>query len=201
MPENCVYFGLQDAPGRDAQSTIGRRLLLQMTSTLTGELLEAFRIATEASGRPILEREDGRKASVWISLSHSGPHLAVAATNVGPIGIDIERPRLGRNLDGIAEAAFGEEERRRYAEEGPPGFYRIWTLREAMAKAVGAGITMVGDRVDRAALGPDTGDWRWRDWHLAHYRPGPNLSLALAVQVVEPDLADIAWRRVTLPGA
>lgn len=139
----------------------------------------------EPSGRPIVENASCDRAPS-ISLSHSGGWVAVAASDAGAIGIDIEVHRPRRNLNGIAAAAFGPDEQWLVASDGAEGFYRIWTLKEAMAKASGEGIAMVADRRDRVANGPKQGVWRVSigaaPWLLAHARPVSGLSLAVAIR-------------------
>ena len=52
----------------------------------------------------------------------------------------------------MAEATFGPLETQRVGRTGERGFYRIWTVREAMGKATGEGLRLVADRLDRAQL-------------------------------------------------
>ena len=100
------------------------------------------------------------------------------------VGIDVEVHRPRRNFDRIA-AAFGLRQCL-VAADGAAGFYRIWTLKEAMAKASGVGLAEVADRTDRAAGGPKEGAWRANvgttPWWLAHATPVPSVSLALAIR-------------------
>jgi phosphopantetheinyl transferase len=199
MPENRVYFTLSDVPDRASQSPLGRKQLSQLAAALSGLPEQVFCIAAEPSGRLLLTTTHQAAPPIFISMSHCGAKLACTATMIGPIGIDIERARPGRDLAGIGEAAFGPAERLRCAQEGAAGFYRVWTLREAMAKALGVGLAMVGDRVDRVAEGPDEGGWQWQDWHLAHFRLPAAMHLALAVQPHHAVVADVDWREITLP--
>ncbi len=71
----------------------------------------------------------------FISLSHSGDIAAVAVGNI-PIGVDIQHmsPIAHKRL---AERYFSEEEQR-YMSEGDEieRFYKLWTAREAIFKAV-----------------------------------------------------------------
>jgi hypothetical protein len=101
------------------------------------------------------------------------------------IGIDIEVYNSRRDFTRIAAAAFGPEEQMAVAREGASAFYRIWTLREAMAKASGAGIAEVADRTDRVGKSPKEGAWRQRVgttyWWLAHGAPVSGLSFAVAL--------------------
>lgn len=197
MPHNRVYFTIAKVPDRATQSTLGRRLLGQMVAELSGLSEDLFGIAPEPSGRLIVAAKDGSQLGVFVSLSHTGPALACAATMLGPIGIDIEQHRAGRNIAGIAESAFGPAERQRCAHEGAPGFYRIWTLREAMAKASGAGLAMVGDRHDRAAEGPDEGSWQWHNWRLIHRRLGDDMSFAIAVLPRDQAAGEVLWHNAS----
>jgi phosphopantetheinyl transferase len=105
------------------------------------------------------------------------------------IGVDLEELRSGRDWPAMAETAFGPREAQRVAADGMPGFYRLWTLREAMAKATGAGWAAVTDRQDRADAGPDTGAWSashdgsvWSLWHerMICRATGRQFSIAVA---------------------
>ena len=69
-------------------------------------------------------------------------------TDEGDIGVDIEYLGRSRPFRDIADAAFGAGERRSVEAGGAAAFYRIWTLREALAKATGRGLPMVVDQQD-----------------------------------------------------
>jgi phosphopantetheinyl transferase len=101
------------------------------------------------------------------------------------VGIDIEVYNSRRDFARIAAATFGPEEQMAVAGEGASAFYRIWTLREAMAKASGAGIAEVADRTDRVAKGPKEGASRQKvgttSWWLTHRTPVSGLSMAVAL--------------------
>ncbi|WP_374382059.1 4'-phosphopantetheinyl transferase superfamily protein [Dongia sp.] len=168
-------------------------MALAALARLTGDA-GAFSLAKAASGKPIV-LQGGAPAPYYVSWSHSGAYLAVAATTAGPIGIDIEIGRPDRDIEGIAEWAFGPREVHRVRQEGPAGFYRIWTLREAMAKANGTGLIEVADRHDRVAEGPTDGFWCADGWHLLHQAMAPNQHLALAVRA--PLATGAVWTRFT----
>jgi 4'-phosphopantetheinyl transferase len=81
-------------------------------------------------------------AAVHFSLAHSGPHVVVALSRAGPVGVDVEclkpatdyRPMVRRTLtadEAVAFAAGGER---------PLDFLRTWVRKEAMTKAVGSGV-------------------------------------------------------------
>lgn len=171
--------------GARRRSLLARAMLRRMLVHLTGIPPLGWMFDAECSGRPVARNAScGRIPS--ISLSHSDGWVAVALSNAGAVGIDIEVHRSRRNFNEIAAAAFGPDEQRLVAAEGPPAFYRIWTLKEAMAKASGVGLAEVADRIDRVASGPKQGIWRANvgtaPWWLAHATPVPRVSLALAIR-------------------
>jgi phosphopantetheinyl transferase len=198
MPKPAVYFAVVETVDRSARAVLGRKLLMQALSRIVGQKASDYRIMAADSGRPIVVADhpgaDGAETGISVSLSHSGNWLAGAATGLGPVGIDIELMRAGRDLAGIADIAFGPEERRRASRDGASGFYRIWTLREAIAKAHGTGLTMAADGHDRVNDGPDEGIWFWDSAQLAHWRLPARLALALAVFPISPQ-PEIVWER------
>lgn len=187
-----VYFSVIDDIDRHHRSAAGKSFVLQAISRAAGEDNLNFHISHEPGGKPYVTGH----SEIFISLSHSRTSLACAATLLGPVGIDIEIVRPHRDLAGIAAFAFGPNERIRSGSSGADGFYRIWTLREAMAKAEGIGLARAADRQDRVDSGPDTGDWRWQDWHLSHRILAPGKHLALAAQAPAAD--GVEWRYFTL---
>jgi 4'-phosphopantetheinyl transferase len=167
------------------RSLLARAMLRRMLVHVTGVPALGWVFDAEPSGRPIARNASSDRVPS-VSLSHSGGWVAVAVSDVGAVGIDIEVHRPRRNFNRIAATAFGPEEQCLVAADGAPGFYRIWTLKEAMAKASGAGLAEVADRIDRAAGGPREGAWRANvgttPWWLAHTTPVPGVSLALAIR-------------------
>ncbi|MDY0873323.1 4'-phosphopantetheinyl transferase family protein [Dongia rigui] len=186
-----VYFTVIDDVARQNRSALGKIILLQCIRLATQQPNGLFEMTHEPAGRPVVSGHP----EIFISLSHSATSLACAGTLAGPLGIDLEIERSGRNVADIAAFAFGPAEQKRVARDGTDGFYRIWTLREAIAKAEGIGLVQVADRQDRVDTGPDSGEWRWRDWHLARHVVAPGRHLALAVQAARADA--MAWRYFT----
>jgi phosphopantetheinyl transferase len=108
---------------------------------------------------------------------------------IGPIGIDVERHNPGRRHDRLAERAFGPAERASAARLGDVGFYRVWTLREAISKATGEGMALAADSIDRIPqpfLDGAFTEGAWvagaDGWVMAAMALAHDLSLAVAIQ-------------------
>ncbi|MBL8113616.1 MAG: 4'-phosphopantetheinyl transferase superfamily protein [Acidobacteria bacterium] len=92
------------------------------------------------------------------NVSHSGDAVLIGVVDGIPIGVDVERVREKPNLDGIARRFFSAPEAA-YLESLAPeartnAFYRLWTLKEALVKAIGTGIAgnLSQTEVDTATL-------------------------------------------------
>ena len=125
---------------------------------------------------------DGRPAPLDFNVSHSAPHGLIALTPAGSprrsIGVDAEVRRPDRNFDGIARRVYGPGERAALAAARGEGkvhlFYRLWTLKEAIIKALGTGFSLSPSRFEIPPAmidGADSGTLcitraSDRTWHL-----------------------------------
>lgn len=139
-------------------------------------------ILRDPSGRPVLEARAGESLPA-ISLAHAGGFVAAAHGFVAGLGLDLECSSRERDIQGIAELAFGPDERRQVAQSGREAFYRIWTGREALAKATGRALALVTDRHDyftdaMSDLAHPQIDGE--AWTVAHARPLDGMYLAVA---------------------
>jgi phosphopantetheinyl transferase len=188
------------SPDRSGRTATGRALAGQLLMALGGT---GWTIEPDAQGKPIACGPFARH----VSIAHSRNIVAAAASAVGPVGIDIEYRDPVRDLDRLAQAAYGAEECRAVASDGHSAFYRIWTVREAISKATGDGMTLVTDRTDRvpAAMADGTFVAARGDWVLAHDVIAQDFSLALAAHVASPrdrralQARTLAGLRVGLP--
>jgi 4'-phosphopantetheinyl transferase len=139
-----------------------------LVRTLLGELLgedpadvaierHCVRCGSGDHGKPRLA---DAAAGLHFSLAHSGPHVVVAVSRAGPVGIDVEslkrngdpRPLYRRTL--TAEEAVAFHAGGAHAAD----FLRTWVRKEAVTKAVGTGIATpfqtfaVAEAANRAAL-------------------------------------------------
>lgn len=104
---------------------------------------DELRISGPADGKPrLLAGSAARECS--FNLSHSGK-LVVCAVGGAPLGIDIEPIRRKARHALVAAARFSAEEAAWVGDRGAASarrFCALWTLKEAHAKALGAGLAL-----------------------------------------------------------
>jgi 4'-phosphopantetheinyl transferase len=129
-----------------------------------------------------------------VSLSHTKGFAVCAVADRGQVGVDVEHARRKPPLR-ISETCFAPAERRALdglPESDRPGrFFEYWTLKEALLKAIGLGLTYPLDRLsfELGAEGPrihlpeDLGeaseDWLFRSWLI-----GGEFRIALAARPI-----------------
>jgi len=144
-------------------------------------------------------------ARLHFSLSHSG-HCCILAVRLGqPLGIDLERRRdLPRAFD-IARRNFTAGEGQMLASlRGSAqcdGFFKLWTRKEAVTKALGASLAASLKRIEfefdatgRVRLAALDGDRSCaRGWVVAGLDLGPQYVAALATARPCRVLQQLAW--------
>jgi 4'-phosphopantetheinyl transferase len=99
----------------------------------------AFRY--EPNGKPALDGTD-----LSFNISHSDGEALFALTRGRRIGVDIERIRELAEMELLARRIFSPAERdlfgKRSADLRSETFFEGWTRKEALVKAVGAGLSM-----------------------------------------------------------
>ena len=97
----------------------------------------------DRSGKPFLLLPNG-ETPPHFSLAHSRGVVACVVASEGAVGIDVEPVDPSIDADRIATRFFSVEESealRRYSvTERPSRFCELWTLKEALFKAVGTGL-------------------------------------------------------------
>ena len=119
----------------------------------------------------------GEMAPVSFNVSHSGDHGLIAYAPDGWLGVDIEERTARRSLNDLMETALSTLERDELAscneQHKLHGFLKLWTIKEALIKAVGLGIAIGMSEVEvpaairHGATGgvfelPQTPGMRWR---------------------------------------
>ena len=151
-------------------------------------------------------------SSIHFNAAHTGDFLLVAVTLASEIGVDIERLRQMKDMDAIARRFFTPREyaafRQVKEESRRESFFLCWTRKEAVLKAVGAGIPSGLDQFD-VSLAPDAPaallenrlpEENARGLKLSHLSPWPECVGAVAAAWTELDLRCWTWTDSS-PGA
>lgn len=139
-------------------------------------------------GKPYLKRfEDGLAAStgsLFFNVTHSQDLALVCLCRSGEVGVDVERLRSIAEAQAIARRYFTANEHEALArlqgDELVAAFFRCWTRKEALLKALGVGIGFSLNEVEvnveannpprlRTLNPARTGDLS--DWRLYHLEP------------------------------
>ncbi len=108
---------------------------------------ENERLAFDATehGKPFA-LVDGEPASISFNLSHSGAYGLIAYAPGGRLGVDIEERTDRQDIAQLGEAVFGPTEQAEFASTSGYAktrlFFRLWTIKEALMKAHGAGFQL-----------------------------------------------------------
>ena len=88
----------------------------------------------------------GEMATVSFNVSHSGDHGLIAYAPDGWLGVDVEERAPRTDLDGLMQVVLSPVDREELASCDEAlktrGFLRLWTIKEALIKAVGLGFAV-----------------------------------------------------------
>lgn len=146
-------------PRRRLQSLAARALLRRDANAAQDGAPESWQLETNTNLQLKIVSTAESRRFFDASVAHSGNLVVCALSAMGKVGVDIELVRPNRPIADMAAWAFGPGERTAGAGARPAGFYRVWTLREALAKASGMGFPLVVDGQDYFAGSPEDGSW------------------------------------------
>ena len=102
-------------------------------------------------GKPFA-KVNGAPSGEGFNLSHSGQHGLIGFSSRDRLGVDLEVRAPGRDFDGIASSVYGPREQRALSvaarDEKADVFYRLWSLKEALIKALGTGFSLNPSRFE-----------------------------------------------------
>ena len=95
---------------------------------------------------------NGKAAPVSFNVSHSGKHGLIALAPQGRLGVDVEERITRLDLDGMSEMVFSPGElvdfKTTHGREKRHLFFTLWTLKEALIKALGTGFSLNPSRFE-----------------------------------------------------
>lgn len=148
---------------------------------------------------------DGAPAPLHFNVSHSGDNGLLAISPDNQVGIDIEELNQGFRFDAIIRSTFSPDEQAAVsaADKGSAAraFFEIWTLKEAIIKASGVGLSANLRCIETPAAmrnGAVTGQVRLSGfpdarWQL-HKLSASDFVGALAVETVTPSASEGAFQ-------
>jgi 4'-phosphopantetheinyl transferase len=175
-------------PAHRRQFVVTRSALRRVLGSALGVAPKAVTLATGEHGKPRLALDD-----LHFNLSHSGDLALIAVCRDHAVGVDVEQVGRGLSeLDDIARLYFSSAEQAAYFALPPPeraqAFYRVWTRKEAVAKALGLGMSLPGPSFDVSLaeprllrLGEDAGP---APWSVIDLDLPPTYVGAVAVQAI-----------------
>jgi 4'-phosphopantetheinyl transferase len=124
--------------------------------TLLGRYLQmpgsAIRFSANEYGKPATDGE------IKFNVAHSGDYALLAFTREIEVGVDVERMSGDRVASDLARRVLSAKEYERFAaladSERETTFFQIWTLKEAVLKALGSGLSIAPECLE-VAFYPD----------------------------------------------
>ena len=137
------------------------------------------------------DREAADAAGISFSLAHARGMVACAGTDAPAVGIDVESVDRDVDANRIAGRFFAPVEAAHLdqldGDARRDRFFDLWTLKEALVKALGVGMAAALDRL-AFTVGPDgrvrldAPDVETGVWLFGLFAPGPRHRLAVAVR-------------------
>lgn len=175
----------------DREIYLAAHWLLRQALSHAGPLApDSWQFAVEQNGKPRIAPGLGYR-SLNFNLSHTRGFVACAVGYDAEIGVDVERIAPEHAGIDIAERYFSATEialmRAAPAADRAMIFFRLWTLKEALIKATGEGLSRALDTFSFSfaptaiAFHPPDPNEAAR-WMFLEERPTPHHALALAVR-------------------
>lgn len=166
---------------------LGRGGLRMVLANALGKLPREIALNSAPHGKPSLEGGD-----LEFSVAHSGAIVLIAVTVGVPVGVDVEQIRPRPDWRGIARRFFHADEvgdiEASNDADAMSAFYRCWTRKEAIGKALGLGLSFPLDRYrvscrqdDKARLIIFPGEPPASFWTIADLDPADGYAAALAL--------------------
>ncbi len=162
-----------------------------------------WQFESSAEGRPeIAQPLEPPAERLRFSLSHTHGLIAVAVARGWQVGVDVERMREHTDFDVITPSLLAGSEKNWFPQIEPAGreaaFVSLWTMKEALLKACGAGI---GEDLDKVALLHSLHDPRVVITRSRHLAGAPEWNVAFGTADGGYALAVAAQGRLSIAGS
>jgi 4'-phosphopantetheinyl transferase len=142
--EECLQFETFQDPKRQSQFLHSRWLLKSLLTDILGFAPSEIKTTIGPLGKPQLLTEQNPNGFQF-SLSHTTEVIFIGFSRGHQIGADIEKRVEKKNIDEIAARFFHPREAAWMLSATTPNerltrFFRLWSMKEAIIKAVGGGV-------------------------------------------------------------
>jgi 4'-phosphopantetheinyl transferase len=177
-----------------------RGMLRKILGLYLGENPHRIRFAYTPKGKPVLGTDFGCDA-LRFNLSHAGSYALYGFTRGRNVGIDLECIRYDIAVDPIVQRFFSPGEIRSLAgikgEKRQEEFFRYWTRKEALLKAMGEGLAFPMEQCNVSLISgklfsPVTLPGEKREtpyWYVQDVFPGNGYAAAIAIEGGDCDLS------------
>jgi 4'-phosphopantetheinyl transferase len=176
--------------GSRARFATTRGVLRLLLATCTGVPTSELRLTAEPGGRPVVAHPG---VEVDFNVSHTHGVALCAVTGGLRVGVDVERIVRRPRSERVAQRVLSPSELRDLqalpSAERPEGFLRLWTRKEAVAKADGRGDRLVYRHIEVGGPGPVSVEGV--HYHLRDLDVGEGALAALATTA--PPAALMCW--------
>jgi 4'-phosphopantetheinyl transferase len=176
---------------------VSRAVLRHILARYTGQPAADLRFELNPCGKPMLQGFE----SPYFSVSHCSDIALLAVARVR-IGIDVEHVRPGNFWQSVIGQCLSPRERA-YLEALPArsrmaAFYRVWTRKEAVLKAMGTGLLYPPQQISVLPQNrkPSMVSLLGRDWFI---RQVPAPGRYAAAVAIEAPTCKVEWHQWKFP--
>ena len=184
---------------RQRQFLLGRMLVRLAVASLTAEPADEIEIVERPGYAPRIVLPYAQQFAPRPSISHSRDWVACAVSLEATLGIDIEVNDPGRDIVGLSQLAFQQDEQLWLSRQPDTArllaFYQLWSTREALYKlmsSLGRGTTLSPLNGMAGQLAPQDCDWhRYASTHS-------NVTIVVCSDRALSDLGQVELTGLTL---
>lgn len=169
--------------------TAGRGILRQILSRYLQTAADKLEFSYAAHGKPAL-KPFANPLNLQFNVSHSQTLLLCAVTVSHRIGVDVEALREVSDLERLTQRFFSAKEHETIqalpTEQRPLAFFQYWTCKEAILKAIGAGLVELESveldlRLPMARVLRLAEEYALSHWQIHAFPPAANFAAAVAI--------------------
>jgi 4'-phosphopantetheinyl transferase len=177
--------------------TVTRAVLRTMLGHYLGAAPTSLCLEGNAFGKPLLAVAQNPDA-ISFNVTHSGDCALLAFGQGRQLGVDIEQTCGQRNIDDLAKSVFSPRQYVSWLDLPVVArwraFFEAWTRCEAIAKALGGGLSVLPECRNMMAAGAP-------GWVVCDVAVGDEYAAAVAVQAWRVDLHLWDWHRDLVIGS